>query len=68
MKQKQRTHKECLYCRVNNKDGNITGKYKQVAIEVPYINIYFHVKCYNLIENMSKFLQDTVDIWYNQIK
>ena len=66
---KSRNKKRCFHCEVNGKNNvKIIGiDYKMVAIERPYINLFFHKKCYENIENMEIYLQKYFKVWYNSL-
>ena len=58
----------CVNCReeVERK----MGEYTMVAVDVPYINLFFHKKCLEDIEkkynnNLSLYLTENYEIWYN---
>jgi len=36
---------------------------RMVALDRPYINLDFHIKCYNSISNMERFLKKTYQTW-----
>jgi hypothetical protein len=64
-----RTERYCLYCLSKGKSKEeseiILGDYQMVAIERPYINLWFHKECYKNINNILLFLQENKDLWYN---
>jgi hypothetical protein len=38
----------------------VTGIYYMLAIEVPYLNMFFHMDCYNQIKNDSATLLEII--------
>lgn len=39
--------------------------YYMVALEKPYLNLFFHRDCLKKVEDMFCFLTENVDKWYN---
>jgi hypothetical protein len=64
-----RTKRYCLYCLSKGKSKEeseiILDNYQMVAIERPYINLWFHGECYRDIKHLPLFLQENKDLWYN---
>jgi hypothetical protein len=60
---------KCLYCLVNKEENPEINKnsqdYQLIAIEKPYVNLFFHKECLNKIENIITFLTENTEIWYN---
>ena len=57
----------CAYCKHNKKDNiKITDtNYKMEALEVPYLNVFFHKECRDKIKDIHLFLSEYVEMWYN---
>jgi len=55
--------KECLYCKVNNKKSRDT-KFRVVALDRPYINLWFHRACLvKLKDTLNDFLIENREKW-----
>ncbi len=44
---------ECFYC--NKKIGE--SKYFLLGLDIPYINLYFHLSCYQEIDDIETYLK-----------
>ena len=57
----------CIYCLSKGKTKKQSqiksNNKKMIALDRPYINLSFHRKCYNKIDNMEEFLKETYQIW-----
>lgn len=63
---KNRKDRECVYCKYKNREQK-NEKLVMIAIDRPYKNVWFHKSCLEEIgtKKLSKFLQDSIEIWYN---
>lgn len=63
--------RECYKCKekiIYEKDDNGRVKdvrYKMVPLDYPYINLFFHVKCYEEVDDMFLYLSGNPDLCYN---
>ena len=57
--------KECLWCKINPPKRKINDHFMLVALDRPYINLWFHRKCYSRLneEELIAFLNETQKIW-----
>lgn len=59
----------CLKCQVEGKSrkkSKIEGMGKMVALDRPYINLWFHTDCFASIQSnkeLVKFLTENEEIW-----
>lgn len=65
--------KDVLSCVECQKEVVPSTPYKMVALEKPYINLFFHRDCYNSVlleiegwENLPVYLARNLEVWYNK--
>lgn len=58
-------NKLCIYCikeEKSKKDSKINKNEGRIlALEKPYLNLWFHKKCLKKVENRIVFVQDLID-------
>jgi len=61
--------KECFWCKVNPPKRKINDRFKIVALDRPYINLWFHHKCYSRLneKELLAFLNETQKIWDKKV-
>lgn len=59
--------KECVYCMVKEQEKD-ENDYTMIGLDRPYVNLFFHRSCLEEIgkENVGRFLQENLEIWYNE--
>ena len=63
---------KCTWKNCKEKEIKVGDSYQLVALDIPYINIYFHRDCFDTLikeveswDNITIYLLDNLNLWFD---